>query len=183
MTATHMLFLHPQSLSFIPYPLLPAPETIPPGRMKREVPDPKAEVVLCASGTETFIKLTRKFPTDDPMAQKNNRDTQEQLQGLVANTWSFIKREYLENPQKGDAVINRNNNPFDEKSTGWIFQRTSSYSTYKLQVANYHRRKYIPSVHGARWRIVGNEITWGVLDAALQALGQFMVTDTYGWTE
>ncbi len=32
-------------------------------------------------------------------------------------------------------------------------------------------------------RIVGNEITWGVLDAALQALGQFMVTDTYGWSE
>ncbi|KAL8859652.1 MAG: hypothetical protein Q9178_003766 [Gyalolechia marmorata] len=166
--------------------LLPAPEAIPAGRMKRYDPaalDPHAEYILCASGTETFVKLTRKYPTLNPINQKNDKDSQEQLQGLVADSWSFIKREYLENPQKGDGVINNNNNPFEEESTGWIFQRQSSHNIYKLQVANYHDKQPGFSLNLPTVRIVGNEITWGVLDVALQALGQHMVSDTYGWTE
>ncbi|KAL8919826.1 MAG: hypothetical protein Q9208_006559 [Pyrenodesmia sp. 3 TL-2023] len=141
-------------------------------RLKRDAAPtaPKEPLILCAPGTETFIKLTREPPSDNSNDEKAMRTSE--ISSLVGNAWSWINREHL--PPKGtDGVIN--------KGEGWIVQRTSPSGTYKLQVTNAHHVVPVPRWGGGgRMKIVGNEVTWGVLRAALAALGQYMVA--YGWT-
>ncbi|KAL8948905.1 MAG: hypothetical protein Q9222_004942 [Ikaeria aurantiellina] len=137
-------------------------------KMKRDDPPPtsSAESVICQGGTETYIKLTPK--ASDFHGQLDSKENQEQISQLVGNAWTYITREYL-GDRDLDGVI--------KKAEGWVFERTSSHATFKLQIANSYERKktYVPNVHG--WlssKLVGHEITWGVLRAALTALGTHM---------
>ncbi|KAL8730838.1 MAG: hypothetical protein Q9166_003765 [cf. Caloplaca sp. 2 TL-2023] len=170
-----------------PYQYYPAGVMLPPrkndpmDKLKRDAQppaDPKAQRVLCAPGTETFIKLTRKFPYDNLMAQKTNEEVQIQLQSLIGNTWTFIERQHLPEGGRGgrDGVIK------DDKSLDWIFERASPNAAFKLLVANAHHKVYIPRLHFGSVKIEGNEVTWGVLRAALSALGEYFSFDDYGWT-
>ncbi|KAL8785888.1 MAG: hypothetical protein Q9213_003120 [Squamulea squamosa] len=181
-----------------PYRYYPAGVLLPPlprgpnDKTKRDaapgaIPkDPKATIVLCAPGSETFIKLTRKFQSDDLMTEKNDPGIQGQIRSLVADTYTYAQRERFKNPKYGDVVI------YDEKSDrgvrtpGWIYERIGMYDTYKLQVANAYRVVpkpcWSPNGH-CTMQFVGKPLKWGELNTALQILGEFMVTDQYGWTQ
>lgn len=146
-------------------------------RIKRDaIPaptDPIQSIILCTPGTETFIKLTRKPRNGDLNYDKSSKEIQEQIALLVGNTWTFIGREHL--PPKGqDGVINN--------AEGWVLERTSSHGRFKLQVANAHHKVPVTrwGGHGSM-KIVGNEVTWGVLGAALSAVGQYMAGDKNAW--
>ncbi|KAL9025706.1 MAG: hypothetical protein Q9196_005516 [Gyalolechia fulgens] len=145
-------------------------------RRKRDsIPsDPTARITLCTPGTKTYVRLTRKPPNGDFNIDKSDPEIQEQITGLIANTWSFIDREHLKNGHE-DGVI--------DKSDGWVFERTSTHGKYILQVANAHHRKYVPMIHWGTVKIVGYEITWGVLQSALTAVGMYMRSDVNKWTE
>ena len=137
--------------------------------------NPKETKILCAQGTETFIKLTRKFNSDNLLADKSNQEVQRWLAMLTANAIAHIWEYHLNKTGAGDGVINHN-----KQSAVWIWERVGYFGNYKLQVANAHHRIFIP------WGAVigGDEITWGVLKAALEALTEYMAKDTiYGWTE
>lgn len=137
--------------------------------------NPKETKILCTPGTETFIKLKRTFHSDNLLADKSDKDIQSRLAMLPANAIKHIWEYHLNKTGAGDGVINGN-----RQSVGWIWERVGYFGFYKLQVANAHRRRFIP--FGTA--IGGNEVTWGVLKAALLALTEYMVKDTiYGWTE
>ncbi|KAL8837021.1 MAG: hypothetical protein Q9170_002675 [Blastenia crenularia] len=156
--------------------LPPPPKDDPAYNEKRDVPpsDPHAQIVLCTPGTKTFIKLTRTPQGSDFSLEKADRAVQSQISELVGNTWTFIQREHVTGGHK-DGVIN--------EGEGWVLQRKSSHGTHILQVANAHHKEYYPKFHFGGVRIVGNEVTWGVLRAALTALGNFMATDVNRWTQ
>lgn len=163
-----------------PYEYYPAGVMLPPlddePLVKRDSTpiDPLSQIILCTPGTKTYIKLTRKPPNGDLNIDKSDREIQAQITGLIGNTWTFIQREYLMTGK--DGVI--------DNSEGWVLQRSSTHGSYTLQVANAHHKAYIPSIHFGTVRIVGNEVTWGVLQSALSALGTYMVDDDEnGWTE
>ncbi|KAL8719914.1 MAG: hypothetical protein Q9225_003143 [Loekoesia sp. 1 TL-2023] len=132
--------------------------------------DPTAQIILCAPGSQTYIKLTRR-PSNGVSDDKSYQEAQEQITQLVGNTWTFIHREHLANGHE-DGVI--------DKGEGWVLERKSSHGSFMLQVANAHHKEYYPRIHFGGVRIVGNEITWGVLRAALMALGEYMNGE---WTE
>ncbi|KAL8773650.1 MAG: hypothetical protein Q9209_001416 [Squamulea sp. 1 TL-2023] len=164
----------------------------PNDKAKRDAPgaipkDPKETIVLCAPGSETFIKLTRKFQNDDDlMTEKNDRDIQGQIRSLVADTYTYTERERLANPNYGDVVIDDEKSSGRKKAPGWIYERSSMFDTYKLQVANAYRIVPKPcwSANGhCTMHIVGKALKWGAFDTALQILGEFMITDQYGWTQ
>ena len=137
--------------------------------------NPKETKILCAPGTETFIKLRRQFKSDNLLEDKMNVDAQRWLAMLPANAVAHIWDYHLNRTGAGDGVINAN-----KQSRQWIWERVGYFGHYKLQVANAHHRIFIP------WGEVigGDEITWGVLKAALEALTEYMAKDTiYGWTE
>ena len=136
--------------------------------------DPNAQIILCTPGTQTYIKLTRKPPNNDPSIDRASPEIQAQIFGLVGNTFTFIEREHLEHGHE-DGVI--------DEGEGWVLQRRSTHGTYTLQVANAHHKTYPPGFHFGTVKIVGNEITWGVLRAALTALGEYMAIDVNRWTE
>lgn len=140
-------------------------------RLKRDAA-PKQHIILCTPGTETFIKLTRDTPSDNLNVDRATLNNQEQITSLVADAWTWIDREHL--PPKGqDGIIN--------KGEGWIVQRISLRGTHKLLVANAHHIVPVPRWGGhGTLKSVGNEVTWGVLRAALTALGDYMAR--YGWT-
>ncbi|KAI4232952.1 MAG: hypothetical protein L6R40_007232 [Gallowayella cf. fulva] len=154
----------------------------PDDREKRDlqVPaDPKAMKIICAPGTTTFIKLTRNFRSDDLMTDTK---VQEQIRTLIAEAHHFIQRSRIGNSRYGD-VINDDKNYFHEESLGWIWETVSPHANFKLQVANAHRKKPVPGFHFGTMKIVGEDITWQVLDTALQSLGEYMSIDKYGMTE
>lgn len=149
---------------------------LPGERRKRDsLPsDPAAQMILCTPGTRTYIKLTRKPPNGDFNIDKSDSEIQEQLTGLLSNTWSFIDREHLKNGNE-DGVI--------DKGEGWVYSRKSTHGKYILLIKNAHHKILVPSVHFGKMRIVGNEVTWGVLQSALTALGIYMTEDINKWTE
>ena len=149
--------------------------------MKRQdatTPDPKAQIVLTAEPTKTSIKLTRKFPPGDLLADKNHADIQEQLTNLLTNAHSYTARQV-------DGVINSSRDPDDPLSTGWIFSKCNPHGYYKLQVANAHVKfgTRISPTFPQVARIAGHEITWAVLRVALETLYKYMQPDAYGLTE
>ncbi|KAI4271433.1 MAG: hypothetical protein L6R38_006876 [Xanthoria sp. 2 TBL-2021] len=154
----------------------PPPEKPLDRHLKRDaaLTDPKQPLILCIPGTETYIKLTRHPPSDGLDGDKAFINDQGQMSSLVANTWTWITREHL--PPKGkDGII--------DKGEGWIVERKSTHGTHKLLVANAHHAvpvgRWSPNGLGTM-KIVGNEITWGVLRAALTGLGEFSAR--HGWT-
>ncbi|KAL9602416.1 MAG: hypothetical protein Q9219_001840 [cf. Caloplaca sp. 3 TL-2023] len=167
----------PGQLLTLPTSLLPPLPQGDPGLGKRDAIPADTQhprIVLCTPDTETFIKLTRLAPWGDFELEKNSKEIQEQLQGLVSNSWSYIAREHLGNGHE-DGVINA--------GEGWVYERQSTRGGYKLQVANSHHKKYFQRVHFGGVEIVGNEITWGVLRAALTAVRAYMASDKDKWTE
>lgn len=120
--------------------------------------------------------MTRKFPTIDLMVEKNSTETQDQLYSLLGNTFTWIKRERLDDLSRADAVIH------PEKDLEMIVRRASPDGRYQLQVFNAHQDviHHRWGGHGTK-RIVGNEVTWHVLFSALGALIEYMTTNPYGW--
>ncbi|KAL8703415.1 MAG: hypothetical protein Q9201_003386 [Fulgogasparrea decipioides] len=138
--------------------------------LKRDTP--AGPIILCTPGTETYIKLT-STASDTETEQHKIKETQDQIAQLVGNTWNFIDREQLP-PKRGDGVI--------DKGEGWVYERTSTHGNFKLQVANAHHKVPVPRWGGhGTMKIVGNEVTWGVLRSALRALGVYMSKETNGW--
>ncbi|KAL8727365.1 MAG: hypothetical protein Q9181_005741 [Wetmoreana brouardii] len=169
--------------------MLPAPKEYANLGKRAPAPpiDPLGQTILCTPGTETYIKMTRKPPHDDLKYDKSLSDIQSQLESLIGNTWTYITREHLENGHN-DSVISRTEEfsraeGSTEQKPGWIFERTSSHGSFRLQVANAHHLVYVPRVHFGTTKVEGNEVTWGVLRAALTALGSHMLIDEAGWTE
>ncbi|CAO1598372.1 hypothetical protein XANCAGTX0491_002141 [Xanthoria calcicola] len=170
-----------------PYQYYPAGSMLPPppkedplgwieGPLKGDAAptDANEPVILCIAASETFIKLTRR-----PFADGMDVDTafvkdQGDISSLVASTYAWIEAEHLP-PNGQDGVI--------DMGEGWIVQRKSPSGTHQLLVANAHHAvplaRWSPAGHGTM-KIVGNEITWGVLWVALEALGEFAAT--HGWT-
>lgn len=161
--------------------MLPPPPTEDPlgwieGPLKRDAAptDANEPVILCVAASETFIKLTRR-----PFADGMDVDTafvkdQGDISSLVASTYAWIEAEHLP-PNGQDGVI--------DMGEGWIVQRKSPSGTHQLLVANAHHAvplaRWSPAGHGTM-KIVGNEITWGVLRVALEGLGEFAAT--HAWT-
>ncbi|KAL8840526.1 MAG: hypothetical protein Q9205_004553 [Flavoplaca limonia] len=141
------------------------------------VRDPKKPIVLCTPGTETYIKLTRQTPIIDAVVDINldkpNLTAQFEISLVVGHTVNEIESEHLP-PYAEDGII--------DKGEGWIIQRTSPDKTHQLLVANAHHAIPVPrwsaNGHGTM-KIVGNEITWGVLRSALDALRTFAAR--HGW--
>ncbi|KAL8687170.1 MAG: hypothetical protein Q9218_006581 [Villophora microphyllina] len=156
------------------------------GRKRAAAPpiDPAGQAILCTPGTETFIKMTRKPPNGDLNFDKSRAYIQTEIEQLLGNLWTYISREHLENGHT-DALISKTENfpPGPNAQPGWIFERGSQHGNFKIQIANAHHKKYVPLYPHGTVRIVGNEITWGVLRAALTALGSHMLIDAAGWTE
>ncbi|KAL8685380.1 MAG: hypothetical protein Q9224_005840, partial [Gallowayella concinna] len=120
-------------------------------------PDPKAVTVLCTPGTETFIKMTRSFPSDEFMTEKDSTETQQQLQSLIENTFTWIGRKNVQDPRHGDVIVH------PQKDLVPILSRTSPHGQYQLQIFNAHRmvvhHRWSTLGHGTR-RIQGKEVTW-----------------------
>ncbi|KAL8907757.1 MAG: hypothetical protein Q9207_001240 [Kuettlingeria erythrocarpa] len=133
---------------------------------------PKQYIILCTPGTETFIKLTHETRSGDSGVDKDPLENQEQISSLISDAWTWINREHL--PPKGqDGIIN--------KGEGWIVKRTSPRGTHELLVANAHHIVPVPRWGGGgTLKRIGNEVTWGVLRAALTALMKYMAR--YSWT-
>ena len=142
------------------------------------VRDPKKPVILCTPGTETYIRLTRQLPVIDGVVEWNpdnfDLQAQNQISSLVNRTIKWIQLEHLP-PNAQDGVI--------DKGEGWIVQRTSYEETHQLLVANAHHAIPVPrwGAAGPRgyMKSVGNEVTWGVFQAALEAYRTFAVS--HGW--
>ncbi|KAL8701049.1 MAG: hypothetical protein Q9201_005114 [Fulgogasparrea decipioides] len=149
--------------------------------------DPHGQTILCAPGTRTYIKMTRILPVEGLEYYKSKSEIQSQLHSLISNTWTYIAREHLENGHNDDVIsqteeFNRVQGSIEQKP-GWIFERTSPHGSYKLQVANAHHIVYVPRIRYGTRKVEGNEVTWGVLRAALTALGSHMLISEAGWTE
>ncbi|KAL8941145.1 MAG: hypothetical protein Q9216_002410 [Gyalolechia sp. 2 TL-2023] len=136
--------------------------------------DSSTQKILCTPGTKTFIKLTRKPPNGDLNIDKSDPAIQNQITGLISDTWTYIDREHLKNGNN-DSVI--------DKGEGWVYSRKSTHGTYGFLVKNAHHKKPVPSFHFGTVEIVGNEVTWGVLQAALSELGIHMTENVNKWTE
>ncbi|CAL8581223.1 hypothetical protein XPA_006924 [Xanthoria parietina] len=151
-------------------------DTLLEGRHKRDAAPTgtRAPIVICMAGTETYIKLTRQLPPDGMDGDTAFIKDQGQISSLVASTYAWIGANYLP-PKVPDGVI--------DKGEGWIVQRSSRSKTHKLLVANAHHAvpvpRWSPNGHGTM-KMVGNEITWGVLRVALEGLGEYSATR--GWT-
>ncbi|KAL8999378.1 MAG: hypothetical protein Q9169_001804 [Polycauliona sp. 2 TL-2023] len=146
------------------------------GKRMLTTSNPKETKILCTPGTETFIKLTRTFDSTNLLADKMDDNTQTRLPRLPASAILYIFDEHLNKTGAGDAVINR-----DKWSVGWIWERKGADGDFKLQIANGHNYQPVPFLGLVA---AGNEITWGVLKAALEALIAYMAKDEiYGWTK
>ncbi|KAI4233199.1 MAG: hypothetical protein LQ352_008271 [Teloschistes flavicans] len=145
--------------------------------------DEAGETILCTPGTETFIKMTRKPPHGDMNYDKSRQWIQVEIEQLLGNLWTYISRQHLENGHEDGVISKTEDVPNGLRPLGWIFERTSGQGNFKIQIANAHRRQFRPGYPHGTVRIVGNEITWGVLRAALTALGSYMLIDKAGWTE
>ncbi|KAL8670130.1 MAG: hypothetical protein Q9168_005312 [Polycauliona sp. 1 TL-2023] len=163
--------------------MLPPPDTQPvrahkfyPLNDKRALhtADPTAIQILCAPGTETFIKLKRTFDSQNLLAEKSDSNAQTSLSFLPGSAIQDISINHIHKLGAGEGVIDGN-----RQSREVVYEHLGGHRDYKLLVWNGHRYHFLPfgSV------VSGNEITWGVLKAALEALIQYMVKDVvYGWT-
>ncbi|KAI4114624.1 MAG: hypothetical protein LQ345_004634 [Seirophora villosa] len=160
---------HANPAGFAAHASSPLPDNRPktPGRRLFSKRDPSQPLILCTPGTETYIKLTFKPTNLGNALSDSDKEIKGQIEGLVSNAYTYITREHLENAHK-DQVIN--------KGEGWVWTKKSTHGLFRLQVANAHHE--VPVVrwggHGTM-KIVGNEVTWGVLKAAIAALGTFFV--------
>ncbi|KAL8653789.1 MAG: hypothetical protein Q9210_001893 [Variospora velana] len=135
--------------------------------------DPSQPLILCSPGTETYIKLTIKPTNVNHALGGNDQEITEDLGGLIGNSWTYIARQYLRTGK--DGVI--------DKGEGIIWHKISKHGHFVLQVANAHHWKSVPSWNGhGTMKLVGNEVTWGVLRAALTALGKHF-EKTKVWSE
>ena len=157
--------------------ILPLPQ-----RLEGRAVDAQAGIKLDYPNTQTYIKLTRIFPTDDLLADTNNAEIQTELTNLANDFQGLVKRRLM---NLGDGLVYGSRDLKDPKACSWHTHKCNPHANYKLSVRDAHicyGYRFSPTFPTAPL-LLGNEITWRQLHVAMQILRSHMTTDAYRYTE